>query len=43
LNDYLLLSGDYCGDWIGATLKKIPLWERHGVEDDEITFEWPTQ
>jgi len=37
-----LNTGKYCGEWEGATLKKLPLWGEQ-VLDDEINFEWPTQ
>ena len=41
MGDYTSGSGKYCGEWVGATLKKLPLWGEQ-VLDDEINFEWPT-
>ena len=35
-------TGEYCGDMVGATIKKLPLFGEQ-VEDDEINFEWPTK
>jgi len=40
INDYNWYSKKYCGEWEGATLRKLPLW---GRPDDKINFEWPTQ
>ena len=37
-----MLSGEYCGEWKGATLKKLPIWGEK-VSDDKVNFEWPTQ
>ena len=40
--DYNTSTGEYCGEWAGATLRKMPVWGR-SISDDEINFEWPTQ
>jgi len=39
-NDINVLTNEYCGEWLGATLRKLPMW---GGADAEINFEWPTQ
>ena len=26
LNEFNVCSGEYCGDWVGATIEKLPLW-----------------
>ena len=41
IDDFETLTGRYCGEWAGATIKKLPLW---GVQasNEEINFEWPT-
>ena len=41
INDFDSLTGEYCGEWAGATLKKVPLWGEK-VSDDDVNFEWPT-
>ena len=41
-DDYNHFTGEYCGEWKGATLRKLPLWNEQ-VGDDEITFEFPTE
>ena len=41
INDFDSLTGEYCGEWEGATLKKMPLWGEQ-LSNDEINFEWPT-
>jgi len=38
INDFHIKSGEYCSEWVGATLKRLPLWG----DNDEINFEWPT-
>ena len=40
IEDHNTLTGEYCGEWVGATIKKLPLW---GDQEREIDFEWPTQ
>jgi len=25
-NDYCITTGEYCGEWKGATLRRIPAW-----------------
>jgi len=42
IDDYNTVTGEYCGEWKGATLKKMPIWGDLS-EDDEIDFEWPSQ
>jgi len=41
INDFNTVTGEYCGVWLGATLKKLPLWGED-VTEDAIDFEWPT-
>ena len=36
------LTGELCGEWVGATLRRLRLWGED-VPDDEITFEFPTE
>jgi len=26
IDGYYLETGEYCGEWAGATLRKLPLW-----------------
>ena len=40
-NNFDSRSGEYCGEWAGATLKKLPLWDEN-LSDNQINFEWPT-
>jgi len=40
IDDYYTLTGEYCGEWAGATLRKVPLW---GDFEGEFNFEWPTE
>ena len=42
INDFYSQTGEYCGEWVGATLKKLPLWGESALDDDEINYEWPT-
>jgi len=39
---YCSKTGHYCGDWRGATLRRIPAWGAE-VPDSYINFEWPRQ
>jgi len=41
-NDYYSQTGEYCGEWVGATIRKLNLWGEQ-VEDDEIDFMWPDE
>ena len=43
VDGYRMLSREYCGEWAGAKLRKLPLWGVEQVDDEEIDFEWPTQ
>ena len=43
VNDYFSQSGEYCGEWVGSTIEKLPLWGLKEPGDGENTFEWPTQ
>lgn len=43
VNDYFSQSGEYCGEWVGATIERLPLWGLKEPLNDENTFEWPTQ
>ena len=42
LNDYCTQTGEYCGEWVGATVRRLPLWGGE-VPEKSINFEWPTQ
>jgi len=42
INDYNSQTGEYCGEWVGATIRKLNLWGEQ-VEDDEIDFMWPDE
>jgi len=42
LNDYCTQTGEYCGEWVGATVQRLPLWGAR-VPERSINFEWPTQ
>ena len=38
------LSGEKCGEWAYATLKKVlPLWGDSWLESEGVNFEWPTE
>lgn len=39
--DYMSITGEYCGEWVGAKIVKLPIW---GVqeEDSENYFEYPS-
>jgi hypothetical protein len=38
------IENHYCGEWLGATLRRVPLWGREEYfDEDDINFEWPTQ
>ena len=39
---YCSRTGHYCGDWTGATLRRIPSWGEE-TPDDYFNFMWPTQ
>lgn len=41
IDDYNTKTGDYCGEWVGATIVRLPMWGNDG--DNEIDFEWPAQ
>ena len=41
-NDYYSQTGEYCGEWVGATIRKLSLWGEQ-VEDAEIDFMWPDE
>ena len=43
VNDHCKLTGEYCGEWKGATLRRIPAFGEEKFIDSEINFEWPTQ
>lgn len=39
--DYRIKSGEYCGEWAGATLKRLPLWGDNIVDEgDNIVGEY---
>ena len=41
INNFETVTGNYCGEWAGATLKKLPVWGEQ-ASNSEINFEWPT-
>ena len=41
IDDYNTKTGAYCGEWVGSTIVRMPMW--NPVEDEKIDFEWPTQ
>ena len=46
IDGYRMLSREFCGEWAGAKLRKLPLWMGWNVEQEDgedIDFEWPTQ
>ena len=44
IDDFLSKSRDYCGEWVGATLKKLPLSGIYNVPiENGVYFEWPTE
>ena len=46
LNDYCTQTGDYCGEWVGATVRRLPFWGTALSPEgpyEYINFEWPTQ
>ena len=36
-DDYYSISGEYCGEWAGATLKRLPIFGPE-TPDEEINF-----
>ena len=43
VGDYNDVTGVYCGEWKGATLKRLPVFGRKYVSVNDTTFEWPTK
>ena len=43
IDDHNSLTGEYCGEWVGATLKKVPVWGDYWLEIYGVNFEWPTE
>jgi len=41
-NNYCTQTGEYCGEWVGATVRRLPVWGAE-VAEKYIDFEWPTQ
>jgi len=42
VNDYCSQTGEYCGEWVGATVRRLPFWGDE-VPENYVNFEWPTQ
>ena len=42
VDDYTLITNEYCGEWAGATLGMLPLWGQAPSADD-VYFQYPTQ
>ena len=43
INDITSVTNEYCGEWAGATIVRLPMWG-NVIEDFEVfNFEWPTQ
>ena len=43
INDYTMITKEYCGEWVGATIERLPLWGGKIPSDDfwYENFEWP--
>jgi len=39
--DYMSISGEYCGEWLGAKIVKLPMWGAQ-EEDSDNYFEYPS-
>merc|ERR1712223_1475154 len=39
--DYISISGEYCGEWLGAKIVKLPMWGAQ-EEDSDNYFEYPS-
>jgi len=39
--DYMSISGEYCGEWVGAKIVKLPMWGAQ-EEDSDNYFEYPS-
>jgi len=43
IHDYYLITGEYCGEWVGAKLVKLPVWGDQELDtDSDNYFEYPT-
>jgi len=41
--DYMSISGEYCGEWVGAKIVKLPMWGAQVVDvDSDNYFEYPS-
>merc|ERR1712156_1127530 len=38
---YMSISGEYCGEWLGAKIVKLPMWGAQ-EEDSDNYFEYPS-
>jgi len=41
IGDYMSISGEYCGEWVGAKIVKLPMWGAQ-EEDSDNYFEYPS-
>merc|ERR1712223_1794645 len=39
--DYMSISAEYCGEWVGAKIVKLPMWGAQ-EEDSDNYFEYPS-
>ena len=39
--DYMSISREYCGEWVGAKIVKLPMWGAQ-EEDSNNYFEYPS-
>ena len=41
--DYMSISREYCGEWVGAKIVKLPMWGAQVVDvDSDNYFEYPS-
>ena len=40
IDDYYSETGEYCGEWAGATIRRLEMWGE-SVSESDIDFMWP--
>jgi len=40
IDHYYSETGEYCGEWAGATIRRLEMWGE-GVSENDIDFMWP--
>ena len=41
--DYMSVTGEYCGEWVGAKIVKLPMWGAQVVDvTSDNYFEYPS-